>query len=429
MNWKRMLAGVGVLGMMACGGGGGDSGTNPTNRAPEVAFTFAPLATAKSVPVDLTITASDEDGDPLTINWTVTRGTLTAQNSKKTIMRWTTPSTVGVDTVSVSVGDGTTTKKVTGQIHVGTPYVGGSFLAASSPYILTRSAVDPRVAIAEGATLTIEAGTEIYVNTTSLFFDVNGTLNAHGTSDAPIIIRYNDRTLLCGTSSGAWAGIRGGGNTGVVDLEYVELWYAQYGVRLKEEAVANLQNVSVRCSGSAGALIEGSSYLRAIDSEFTDGVGDGISITTQLTEPDSVRINGCILSFNNGSGIHMDLNDTNKSVPIFVDSNDIQFNSTHGISLAHSVFPSIHNNNFQGNGTDGISNLFLQGGYPGVAHPCLDATCNFWGNTSQNAIDIGIWDSLDQNTVDTRVKSCPWLNSNPLTSTPNCSTANCVSCP
>ena len=85
-----MLAGVGVLGMMACGGGGGDSGTNPTNRAPEVAFTFAPLATAKSVPVDLTITASDEDGDPLTINWTVTRGTLTAQNSKKTIMRWTT---------------------------------------------------------------------------------------------------------------------------------------------------------------------------------------------------------------------------------------------------------------------------------------------------------------------------------------------------
>ncbi|HET6463086.1 MAG TPA: hypothetical protein VFH33_04730, partial [Candidatus Krumholzibacteria bacterium] len=112
-----------------------------------------------------------------------------------------------------------------------------------------------------------------------------------------------------------------------------------------------------------------------------------------------------------------------------VQGNDFQFNSTHGISLAHSVFPEIHNNNFAGNGDNSVSNLYLQSGYPGVALACLDATCNFWGNTSQNAIDIGIHDSLDQSTVHTRVKSCPWLNSNPLTSTPNCSVATCVSCP
>jgi hypothetical protein len=38
----------------------------------------------------------------------------------------------------------------------------------------------------------------------------------------------------------------------VIDLEYVEVWYAQYGIRVKDESVANLQNVKVRCSAVAG---------------------------------------------------------------------------------------------------------------------------------------------------------------------------------
>jgi parallel beta-helix repeat protein len=125
------------------------------------------------------------------------------------------------------------------------------------------------------------------------------------------------------------------------------------------------------------------------------------------------------------------MEDVTQSVPIVVTYNDIEFNNTHGISLAHSVFPQIQNNNFRGNGDSSVSSLYLQSGYPNstgvVNFPELDATCNFWGacTASQATIDVGIHDSLDQSTVHTRVKSRPSLTSNPLTTTPNCS----MSCP
>jgi hypothetical protein len=162
--------------------------------------------------------------------------------------------------------------------------------------------------------------------------------------------------------------------------------------------------------------------LNASDCEFTDGLGDGVALAAQ---PDSVRIDGCTISFNNGSGIRVDMDDLTKLLPVIIQYNGIEFNDTHGISLSHASFPQIHFNNFSGNGHDSVSSLYLQSGYPSVANPVLDATCNFWGNTTQAAIDIGIHDSLDQSTIHTRVKSCPWLNSNPLTTTPNCS----MSCP
>ncbi len=395
---------------------------------------FKPLAIAKNVPVDLTITATDEDGDPLTINWTVTRGTLTAQNSKKTIMRWAVPATVGTDTVKVSVSDGTATRKLTEAIRVATVYSSGTFFKANSPYIVATGGANPRLAIPAGSLLTIQPGTEIYINAAGLIVDVTGRLNAHGNVAEPIVIRHNDRTFVCGGSNDGWKGIQasreaGADTSGVVDLSYVDLWYPEDGVRLQDDSRLTMNNCSVRCSKHAGVWMEGSAVVTLINSRFTDGVGDGVAITGIASVPDSVVVQGCTLSFNNGSGIRMDLYDNSKSAVIDIQYNDFQYNSTHGISLAHSVFPAIHNNNFTGNGDSGISNLYLQSGYPGVANACLDVTCNFWGNTSQNAIDIGIHDSLDQSTVHTRVKSCPWLSSNPLTTTPNCSVVNCASCP
>jgi hypothetical protein len=426
MDFKRALAVASVLALAGCGGSSGDSGTVPGNHAPEVSFTFKPLATEKGIPVDLTISATDVDNDPLTISWKITRGALTAQNSKKTIMEWATPATLGVDTVTVSVSDGSVTKKLTEEIRVATAYGAGNFIKANSPYLLTRSPVDARLPIPDGATLTIEPGTEIYVNTPGTVFDVQGTLSAHGTTGQHIVIRMNDRSFVCGGDNlGIWAGIRGS-VTGVIDLEYVELWYAQYGVRVQNDAVAELQNVMVRCSGAAGLLMEGNRYVHALDSQFTDAAGDGIDVVTHTTLPDSVRIERCNTSFNHGSGIRLDIDDVTKSTPVIVSYNDIEFNDTHGISLASAVFPTMHFNNFRGNGDSAISNLFMQSGYPTVSFPELDATCNFWGvATHQSTVDEGIWDSLDQATVHTRVKSCPWLKSNPLTTTPDCS----MSCP
>ena len=436
MDWKRVIAGVAALVAVACGGGG-DSGTNPgTNTPPVIAFAFVPMATEKNIPVDLTVTATDADDDPLTITWTVTRGSLAAQNSKKTVMRWTVPSTVGVDTVNISVSDGTVTRKLTEEIRVATKYQTGSFLKSASPYILATAGTNPRLAVPSGSTLTIEAGTEIYINAPGLIVDVTGTLSAHGSAADPIIIRHNDRTFVCGGSNNSgWQGIQlsreaGAPAAGTADLDYVELWYPVDGVRVQDDAILTMNNSSVKCSKHAGVWMEGSGVVHLIDSELSNGAGDGLAIAAFASVPDSVIVQGCTLSINNGSGIRMDLNDTTKSAFIDVQFNDFQFNATHGISLAHSVFPAIHNNNFRGNGDSSVSSLYLQSGYPGVAQAELDATCNFWGSASGSCatIDIGIHDSLDQSTVHTRVKSCPWLNSNPITTTPNCS-PTCTACP
>jgi hypothetical protein len=140
-----------------------------------------------------------------------------------------------------------------------------------------------------------------------------------------------------------------------------------------------------------------------------------------------VRIEGCTLDFNGNSGIRMDLQDTFNATPIIVEFNEIEFNGAHGISLAHVVFPHIHFNAFRGNGDNTISNLFLQAGYPNPAdHPQLDATCNFWGSSAsaQSTIDASIRDSFDTSTVYTRVVSSPWLNTSPITTTPNCTPPN-----
>jgi hypothetical protein len=436
MNYKRVFAGAAVLAVVACSSGG-DSGTTPTNKAPEIAFTFTPLATPHDIPVDLTITASDPDNDPLTITWTITRGSLVAQNSRKTVMRWTPPGALGVDTVNVRVTDGTVTRKLTEVIKVGYSLPTGSvappvFQKSKSPYIVTLNGADPRLTVLEGAQTTIEPGTEIYLNTAGSFLEVLGKLEAQGTAGEPIIFRQNNRTFSCGdANSTRWAGIIAFGDSALVDLEYVELWFPQDGVRLRDNSSALLKDCKVRCSGNAGALIEGNGSLRAIDSSFTDGLGDGIAIAAITSLPDSVRIQGCTLSFNHSSGIRMDLADVTKVVPIYVEYNDIEINDAHGISLAHSVFPRIHFNKFLGNGDSSISSLFLQGGYPDPVNlPELDVTCNFWGGShaSQSAVDNEIHDSLDVSTVHTRVKSCPWLNTDPtdpLTTTPNCS----MSCP
>lgn len=426
MNWKQVLAGVAVLGIVACGGGS-DPVTNPPNHAPVVAFTFNPLATAKNVPVDLTITATDEDDDPLTISWTVTRGTLTAQNSKKTVMRWAVPATIGVDTVNVSVTDGTATKKVSAQIAVANVYSNsGIFLKSLSPYILA-TAANGRLTVGENTTLTIQAGTEIYINSAGVIIDVLGKLVAHGTLADPIIIRHNNRSFKCGESNPGWKGIQvshsaGAINPGSADLEYVELWYPTDGVLEQDSTRVTMKNCSVRCSGHASVWMQGSGSLFLTDSRFTDGAGHGLLIEGIASRPDSVMVKGCTLSFNNGSGIHMDLYDTIKSAVIDVQENDIEYNQTHGIALAHSVFPTIHFNQIKSNGGESISNLYLQSGYPTVSFPELDATCNYWGNTSQTTIDIGIHDSLDQSTVHARVKSSPWLF---CANAPNCG----VSCP
>src|SRR5512139_655464 len=62
MNAKHVLASVLLLAMAACGGGG-DSGTPPTNEPPTLKFETTVIAVPKSSQTNLTVSASDPDGD------------------------------------------------------------------------------------------------------------------------------------------------------------------------------------------------------------------------------------------------------------------------------------------------------------------------------------------------------------------------------
>jgi hypothetical protein len=389
------------------------------------------LAVPKNTQADLAVSASDPDGDALTLTWQITRGTLTAQNPEKTVMRWLAPAEAGLYTVVIAASDGTESTTLTVTISAGTRITSlpSSCTKVNSPYILTTSANPPTMIVAGLDSVTVEPGVEWLIGTPDMEIRVLGELDAHGTVDEPIVIRPNNRTYTCTMSPKWWEGISGFSDDavssdGLVDFEYVRVWNANRGVRLADRSRAVLRNCEVLCSGEAGVHIEGSGWLRAIDTRITDGLNDGIAIAALSSLPDSVRIQGCNLSFNGNAGIRMDLDDASQHVPITVEYNQIEFNGAYGISLANAVFPEIHYNAFRGNGDTSVANLFLVSGYPDPVNlPELDATCNYWGapNMTQALVNAGIRDQLDTSLVHAYVKSCPWLNASPITTPPDCS--------
>lgn len=436
MKSIRVLAVLVLLSLAGCGGGDDGGGTPPTNEAPKLTFMTTAIAVPKGGQSNLTVEASDPDDDPLTITWEISRGTLASQNSLNTVMRWSVPATAGADTVNIHANDGSVTTTITAVIKAGTLIINtppfGNLTKVNSPYIIRPSAANPKVTPNVGQPRTIEAGTELLIDTPNAYINVLDTWTAHGTVDEPIVMRPNNRTFKCVDDRGWWEGIRASSDDaaftdGSLDFEYVEIWDAKWGVRLLDNSNATLRNCKLLCSGTAGASIEGNGFLRLLDSRISDGLGDGISIggPSIVSLPDSVRIDGCAVVFNGAAGIRMDLKDSSKVVPIVVSMNEIEFNGSHGISLANSVFPSVHRNSFRGNGDSSVSNFFLQGGFPGTADAdTLDATCNFWGTVSGTAIEITIHDILDTSGVGTRVDSCPWLSASPITGTPTC-TGSC----
>lgn len=411
--------------ILACSGG--SDPIEPVNRPPTISFGLSKLGVARNIPTNLSVVVDDPDDDPLQVTWTITRGTLTAQNAGKTVMSWAVPSLVGVDTVVVSVTDGAFTRKLTEEIRVcwSATDAPPTFLKARSPYLVSGISVG----VDEGTETVIEAGTEILLDTEELVLDVSGRLVSLGTEAEPVVIRPNVRGLQCGDERGWWNGIQvfrssGAPAAGEVDLNHTEVWYAEHGIRLINDASASLHDCAIRCSGDAGILHDGSGRLDVIDSEVSSGRVHGIvigsSVSTSL--PDSIRIEGCEIKFNEGRGMVVSIDDQLQEVPIIVEFTKFEGNLLGAVSLARASFPAIHYCHFTSNGVSaGISNIFLESGYPnGAGVATLNATCNFFGVNNQATIDATIRDSLDAGSVGTRVDTDPWLTVNPLTTPFTC---------
>ena len=431
MNTRRLLWALPTL-VLACSGGG-DSGVQPANQPPTIAFNLTKLAVVRSAPTILSVSVDDPDDDPLTVSWSITRGILTPQNGAKTIMSWAVPATVGSDTVVVTVSDGSHTRKITEPVKVGwsAPSAPGTFLKSRSPYIITVDSANPVFGIDEGLTSTVEAGTELFLDNEDTRIDVTGRFVTLGTADEPVIIRPNVRNLNCGTDDrGWWESVQvshsaGGADPGEIEFHGTEVWYAQYGVRLLNDSSARIVGGAIRCSEAAGVLHQGSGTLSMMDTEVSNGMADGIVIGSLIGTaiPDSVLISGCTVEFNERNGVVVSVEDPSQSAWVALDYNHIKNNSFRGMTLARSVFPAVHFNLFNGNGAGGaLINIYLEDDFgAGSGLTTLNAACNYFAVTTQSAIDVTIRDSLDNPVlVPVRVDTDPWLTADPRTTTPTC---------
>lgn len=429
-SWWGVWAALGVL--LSCSSGGG-GGVEPVNHPPTVTFAFNKIGIVRNTPTQLSASVSDPDGDPVTVTWSVTRGTIASLNTANTLVRWTPPNVVGTDSVTVKVSDGSASASVVSEIRVGSAFSSNTalhaYLKSQSPYIVTVPGSGV-LAVANGKTV-IEPGTELLLETAGCVIDVTDSLVATGTLSEPIVVRPNLRNLTCGDDRGWWQGIKVYTDfpvNGHVELDYAQIWYGNWAVRMRDQGSATIRNSFIRCSGTNGVLDEGGATLILENTEVSNGVLDGVAIggPSSTFLPDSVVIDGCNIKLNGRTGLVFDLDDQLQEVPITVEYTNFEFNTEHGISLARAVFPKIHYNRFFGNGTgstSGLNHIWLVNGYPnGVAVTELFAECNFWGApvTNISTIEAMIRDATDTGAVGTRVVASPWSNENPLVTTSTC---------
>jgi hypothetical protein len=413
-----------LAGLLLIGCSGEDSSVTPINSTPTITFTTNRIAIPKAMDYDLSVSVSDADADDhLTVAWTITSGTLTARNAENTVMRWDTPSTVGTDTVTVTVNDGSVSASVEEVIKRGTitaeTTTRTTYTKANSPYILAPNNSPPSVLVSGGTITTIEPGVEIYMDFEESFIDVLGTLQANGNEIEPILIRANDRSLMCGEGRGWWDGVQARSEdyfVGNLDLTHTEIRSGDYNVRLIGAAQANLQDCKIVCGRNAGVGMTGTGVLVINNCEISSTAQSGINVSSYSSIPAAVSITGCEIMFNN-EGIHLDLPDLFETLLVNIQGNLIRDNWINGITLERASFARINYNYIGRNNWGNTSNIRLMPDYPGGADfDSLDATNNYWGGayTNPGPIEDTITDSADNGSIDTKVIITPWLSSSPL---------------
>ncbi|MFH1754741.1 MAG: right-handed parallel beta-helix repeat-containing protein [Candidatus Latescibacterota bacterium] len=391
------------------------------NEPPKAAFSFDPLAVQRGANVMLSVSASDPDDDPLTVTWDVSRGTLNANNQGKTVMPWQAPGVTGVDTIWVSVTDGTHTVSISTTIIVG--YLWNSDIntnvtwnQSNSPVVISVDSTPPRVAIPEISSLFIEEGVVVYVQA-GLIFDVAGILVTNGTSTNPVVFRPNSRA----PEPGFWEGMVGSTDPGSqvepgsFQLHHTRITYAAESVLLTSGASAELEECQFYFSRDVALHHDsGSGKLIVRNCQITDNNGDGIVVSSFSTKPDSVVIVGNKISLNGGNGIVLDLLDPFGVTPIQIVNNEITRNIFYGIQLIQASYPTINQNSIhsndriQANGAN-RRNLRLEPGFIGTL-PEIDASNNYWLSIDSLVIDQTVFDSRDDAQINTRVRFWPWLH-------------------
>lgn len=410
----------------------GCSGTEtpePVNQAPSISFTTTEIAFGYRIPHDLTVSVSDPEGDALSVTWEITGGTLTPQNSQKTIMEWMPERSVGDDVVTITVSDGELSKSVTEPLRRGTrrtanDYDFGEFVIEESPYIIDPTEETIGFGYPNHGIVSIEAGVELYINKRGLAIEVLGTLESAGTQADTVLIRPNDRTLRCAEQRGWWEGFRvvsDQAGAGQVNMNWTQVSYGVKNLWVQGGASSNLTNSRFVCSADAGVKMSSAGTLVVDNCDISSNRSHGVDVSSlsETVLPAGVTIVNNLIKSNGHTGINLDLRDTLQVVTTVITGNSIQFNSVHGIALTNSAWATIQNNDFILNNLSSVSNIWLDTPYPGAVFIPSDwdtllATNNFWSRAydpgQASFIEETVRDKSDNPTLGTYVIIAPWEN-------------------
>jgi hypothetical protein len=398
------------------------------NQAPTIHYTATEIVVDKRRNARLTVSVSDPDGDPLTLSWQITSGTL-SDGSSSTEKIWDPPNEVGTDTLTVTVSDGDLKDSVTEIIKRGTRetadmYGNWRFRKADSPLILDPPAASTiQFTTNANETVTIEPGVEIYVNVQDLAIEVRGTLESIGTQADTILIRPNDRTLRCGDGRGWWEGLRAkteGPVAGRINMEYTQVSYGVRNIFLQDgDASANLKNCRLVCSRDAAIEMASRGTLLVDNCDISSNRTHGIDISSLSTVPASVTITNNFIRSNGHTGINMELRDVSQAADITIERNEIKLNSIHGIAMTNAVWATIQHNDFILNNLANVSNIWLETPFPDAVNVPADwdtllAINNYWSR-AYNPGEIGliedtVEDRSDNPALGTYVIVDPWQN-------------------
>jgi len=407
----------------------GTETVEPANQAPTIQYTSTNIVVDYARDTRLTVSVSDPDGDPLTLTWKITSGTL-SDTPSKTEKTWRPPESVGTDTLYVTVSDGELSDSVTEIIKRGTRWTAKAidnwtFTKAESPWILDPPASTNTIEFTtvNNSTVHIEPGVELYVNIRNLAIEVRGTLESVGTQADTILVRPNDRTLRCGDERGWWEGFRArqdGPTAGRVNMEYTQVSYGRKNIWLMEgSASATLRHCRFVCSEEAGVEIGSTGTLFVDSCDISSNESHGIDISSEAIVPTTVTIKNNFIRSNGHTGINMKLPDRSQSADITIERNEIKLNAVHGIAMKNSVWATIQHNDFILNNLSSVSNIWLIAPYPGAVDVPADwdtlfAINNYWGRAYAPGeigfIEDTVEDKSDNDDLETHIIVDPWEN-------------------
>jgi len=281
-----LLAGS-LLVLAGCDSTGSNGNNGSQNQAPT-----AEVAVGSSmVDVDTEVTldgsgSSDPDGDDITYSWTLDTpsGSNASLSDPGAVQPTFTPDVQGDYTATLEVSDGdasdTDDGVVTAEsvvVEIDSDVTSDRTLTADEKYLVTTT-----VAVEDGVTLTIEAGTEIvFENDVALRVARGGAIDANGTSDAPITM-----TATSGNEQpGWWRGVAINSTSTNNSLDYVEVRYAgsssmndigrAANVAIADNQALSLTNSTIADGDGYGFYIAGGGSKAKADLTFSGNTFSG----------------------------------------------------------------------------------------------------------------------------------------------------------